>query len=115
MSSRTRTAPDGDRRVGHVERPEVGVAPVDVDEVDDVAGDGAVDQVAERAAEDQREPEARQPLVEPELRRVGGNRDERDGGDADHHQRLVGKVGGVQQAERRAGVVHVGEVEEARE
>ena len=70
--------PDRDRRVRDVERPEVRVAPVHVDEVDDVARDGAIDQVAERAAEDQRQPEARQPLVEAELRRVGGDRDQRD-------------------------------------
>ena len=89
------------------------VAPVDVDEVDDVAGDRAVDQVAERAAEDERQPEPRQPLVEAELRRVGGDRDERDGGDADHHERLVREVDGVQQPERRAGVVHVRQVEES--
>ena len=62
--------PDGDRGVGDVERPEVRVAPVDVDEVDDVAGDRAIDQVAERAAENQREPVARQPLVRAELPRV---------------------------------------------
>ena len=68
MSSRTRIGADGDRRVRDVERPEVRVAPVDVDEVDDVAGDRAIDQVAEGAAEDQRQPEARQPLVEAELR-----------------------------------------------
>ena len=61
MSSSTSTAPIGDGRVGDVERPEVRVAPVDVHEVHDVAGDGAVDQVAERAAEDQRQAEAREP------------------------------------------------------
>ena len=68
MSSSTSTAPIGDGGVGDVERPEVRVAPVDVDEVDDVAGDRAIDEVAERAAEDQREPVARQPLVGAELR-----------------------------------------------
>ena len=64
MSSRTRIGADRDRRVRDVERPEVRVAPVDVDEVDDVADDRAVDEVAEGAAEDQRQPEPRQPLVE---------------------------------------------------
>ena len=69
---------DRDRGIGDVERPEVRRAPVDVDEVHDVADDRAIDEVAERAAEDQRQPEARQPLVEAELRRVGGDRDQRD-------------------------------------
>ena len=58
------------------------VAPVDVDEIDDVADDRAVDQVADRAAEDQRQPEPRQPVVEPELRRVDGDADERQRRDA---------------------------------
>ena len=70
MSRSTSIAPMRDRRVGHVERPEVRVAPVHVDEVHDVAGHRAVDEIAERAAEDQRQPEARQPLVEAELARV---------------------------------------------
>ena len=54
---------DRDRRVGDVERPEVPAAPVDVHEVDDVAGVQPIDQIAERAAENEREADARQPLV----------------------------------------------------
>ena len=64
--------PEGDGGVGDVEGPEVRLAPVDVDEVDDVAGDGAIDQVAERAPQDEREPVARQALVRAELARVDG-------------------------------------------
>jgi hypothetical protein len=45
--SRMSAAPDGDRRVGDVERPEVPAAPVEIDEVDDVAEAGAIDQVAD--------------------------------------------------------------------
>ena len=115
MSSRTRMAPIVIAASATLKAQKCVAAPVDVDEVDDVSGDRAVDQIAERAAEDQRQSEPRDPLVEPELRRVGGNRDQRHGRDADHHQRLVRKVGGVQQAERRAGVLDVGEVQELRE
>src|SRR3954468_10286299 len=72
---------DGDGRVGDVEGPEVRVAPVDVDEVYDVAGDGAVDQVAERTAQDERQPVARQLFVLPELPGVERDRDQRERGD----------------------------------
>ena len=41
--------------------------PVDVHEIDDVAGVQPIDQVAERAAENQREPDARQPLLGPHV------------------------------------------------
>ena len=91
-------------------------APVHVDEVDDVAGDGAVDQVADRAAEDQRQAEARQPLVEAELRRVGRDGDERQRRDRRSSRAVLnGKSARVQQAERRAGVADVRQVEEARD
>ena len=115
MSSRTRIAPTRDRRVGDVERPEMGVAPIDIDEVDDEPEHGTVDQISERAGEDEREPEARHSLVEPKLGRVDRNRDERHGRDANHHQRLVRKVDRVQQPERRAGIVHVGQIEDVRD
>ena len=55
---------DGDRRIGHVERPEVPARPVHVDEVDDVAYGDAVDEIAGRAAENQRQARPRQPLVD---------------------------------------------------
>ena len=44
---------------------------------------------------------------------VGGDRDEGDRGNADHDERLVWKVRRVQQAECRAGVLHVRKVQEA--
>ena len=89
--------------------PEVRVAPVDVDRVDDVTGAGAIDQVAERAAEDQRQPVARQLLVLSELPRV-----ERDG---DQRQRRIpiatADLGSRRRwtVERGAGVLHVRRVE----
>ena len=107
MSRRTRTAPTVIAASATLNAQKCDVAPVHVHEVDDVADDRAVDEVAEGAAEDQRQPEPRQPLVEPELRAVGGDRDQRDRRDADHDRRLVGKVRGVEQAERRAGVLDV--------
>ena len=115
MSRRTRIAPTVIAASATLNAQKCDVAPVHVDEVHDVADDRAIDEVAEGAAEDQRQPESRQPLVEPELRAVGGDRHQRDRGDADHDRRLVGKVRGIQQAEGRAGVLHVREVEQARE
>ena len=40
---------------------------------------------------------------------------ERDRRDRDHHQRLVREVRRVQQSERRAGILHVRDVEEVRD
>ena len=107
---------DRDGGVGNVERPEVRRAPVDVDEVDDVPDDGAIDQVAERAAEDERQPE-----------RARAARESRAASRRRRSRRapcrqcaimtagLVREVGGVQQPERRAGVLHVREIEKARD
>ena len=78
MSRSTSTAPMVIAASATLNAQKCDVAPVDVDEVDDVAGDRAIDEVAEGAAEDQRQPEARQPLVEPELRAVGGDGHQRD-------------------------------------
>ena len=114
MSRRTRTAPTVMAASATLKAQKC-TPPVDVDEVHDVAGDRAIDQVAERAAEDQRQAETRQPLVGAELPRVERNRDQRDRGDPDHDRRLERKVRRVQQAERRAGVLHVGDVEETRD
>ena len=112
MSSRTRIAPIVIAESATLNAQKCVAAPVDVDEIDDVAGDGAVDQVAERAAEDEREPEARHPLVEPELRRVGGDRHQRDRGDADHHQPVcTGKSAAFSSPNAAPGVVDVRQVE----
>ncbi len=70
MSRITSTTPTVIAESATLNAQKCALAPVDVDEIDDVAGDDAVDQVAGRAAEDQRQAEARQPLVEAELRRV---------------------------------------------
>ena len=77
--------PIRDRRVGDVERPEMIVPPVDVDEIDDRADGDAVDEVAGGAADDEREPDAREQLMAaPGWRRrsptptSAADRDERD-------------------------------------
>ena len=62
-------------------------------------------------AQNERESESRQPLVEPQLRAVGGDRDEGDRRDADHHRRLVRKLGGVEDPEGRPGVLHVRQIQ----
>src|SRR5688572_16360647 len=77
------------RRVSHVEGPEVNVAPIDVDEVHDVAVNDAIEKVSERAAEDQRQAKPRQAVVEAQLRAVGGNRQEGERSDYEHDHRLV--------------------------
>ena len=58
---------DRDRSVGKIECPEMRLAPVDVDEIDDVPGDRPIREVAERTAKDQRQADARQPFVRAEL------------------------------------------------
>ena len=75
----------------------------------------AIDQVAERAAQDQREAVARQPFVRAQLPGIERDRDQRERGNPDHHRRLVREVRRVEQAERRAGVLHVREVEHVRD
>ena len=87
-------------------------APVDIDEVDDIAGHRPVDEIAKRAAKNQRQSETGDPFMKPELRRVGRNRDQRHGRDANHDQWLVRKISGIEQPEGGTGIVDVGEVQE---
>ena len=115
MSSRTRIAPIVIAESATLKAQKWVVAPVDVDEVDHEPEHGTVDQIAERAGENEGETEPRHALVESKLGRVHGNGDQRHRRDADHHDRLVGKLDRVQQPECRAGVVHVGQVEEVRD
>ena len=105
---------DGDRRVGHVERPEVPAAPVDVDEVEHVAGAQPVDQVAGRAADDRTPARSASAAARP----AGSPRrapapSSATAATSDRTTVLNGKVDGVQQPERRAGIVHPSQVEEA--
>src|SRR5687767_12783842 len=104
---------DGDRRIGNIERPEVPVAPVDVDEIDDVAGAKPVDQVASRAADDQCQADACEELSGREGRRVDGEGQQRHRRDDRQQHRLERKVRGVQQSEGRAIIVHPSQVEQA--
>ena len=116
MSSSTSTAPMVMAASATLNAQKCDVAPVDVDEVDDVAGHRAIDQVAERAAEDQRQAEARQPLVEARAAsRRRRSRPARSPAMPIISTALNGKVRGVEQPERRAGVLDVRDVEEARD
>ena len=104
--------PIGNRRVGDVERPEVIRPPVDVDEIDDRAGDDAVDQVAGGAADDQRQADPRHAADDAR----GSPRTAPTPMSAAVAMTAIstvlnGKSARVQDAERRAGVPHVREVE----
>ena len=76
----------------------------------------AVDQVADRAAEDQRQADARQRAraTTAAPRRARCRRAQRRGHERDDG-RLVREVHRVQDAERRAGVPHVRQVQQARD
>ena len=95
------------------ERPEVPAAPVYVDEVDHVAGRDAIDQVAGGSAAYQRETDPCQPFVGAGLRGEPEDARQRDQRNDGHQQRLERDVGRVEQAERRAGVADVREVEQS--
>ena len=87
-------------------------APVHVHEVDDRSDDHAIEQIAGRAADDQRQAHARDDLVVRQAGRVHPDADEGRGCDERDDDGLEGKVDGVQDAEGRAGIAHVGEVHE---
>ncbi len=89
------------------------VAPIDVDEVHDVAVNDAIEKVSERAAEDQRQAKPRQAVVEAQLRAVGGNRQEGERSDYEHDHRLVREIDRVQQPEGHSGVLDVREIRQA--
>src|SRR5450756_1879907 len=93
-----------DGGIGHVERPEVILAPVDVHEVHDVSRGDPVYQIAGSAPEDQGEPQPREPLVGREPGREPGDTDQRRRRDERNHGCLVREVGGVQDAKRRPAV-----------
>ena len=106
---------EGDGRIGDVERPEVPAAEDHVDEVDDGPERQAVDEVADGAAQNESQPHARQALVRRQPRCV-----ERDGHQGScrgqgHDGRLVREVHRVQEAERRARVAHVHDVQQVRD
>src|SRR5262245_47209357 len=107
--------PDRNRRVGHVESPEVIFAPVDIDEVDDVADEDAVDEVARGAADDQGEAYPGGQLMAGQTRRVDGDANQPGARDNDDEGRLVGKIGAVQDAKGRSRVADVREVDQARD
>src|SRR5689334_20082171 len=90
---------DRDPGIRDVERPEVHVAPVDIHEIDDIAGRRAIDEVSERPAEDQGEPDPRQSIFESELSSVGRNGKERDRSHTNHDDGLERKVDVVEQTE----------------
>ena len=104
--------PERDGRVGHVEGPEVPAAPVNVHEVHDVPLADPIDQIAGRPAEDQREPKPCEPVGRGQLRGVERHSDQRAQRDDCDHDRLAGKLDGVQEPERRARVPHVRQVEQ---
>ena len=54
----------GDRRIGHVEGPEMPVTPVGIDKIEHVAGARAIDQVADRPAKHPGNAEAGEPVVQ---------------------------------------------------
>ena len=72
-------------------------------------------QVAGGAADDERQADARHELMVRQAGRVHADADERRRRDDRDHDGLEREVDGVQDAERRAGVAHVREVEEARD
>src|SRR5829696_5066996 len=97
--------------IGDVERREICVAPVNVNEVDDVAELDAVDHVAKRSAQDQRQAESEQPLrarMQPAQPDDDGNADsERES----REKPALPACGVREKAERRPRVVHQGDIE----
>ena len=100
---------DADAAVRDVEGGEVALADEEVEEVDDVAEDGAVDEVADDAAREQDEGDAPEEAVAEDLRAVAREDDEHH--DGQRHQQ---EAPAAQDAPGGAAVLHVGEAEEAR-
>src|SRR5207244_3953377 len=85
-----------------------------VDEIDHRSTDDPVDEVARGTSDDQREADAREYLMMRQAGRVAASRNDRPHGDGGDYQRLEWKRGGVQDAERRAGVPDVREINQSR-
>jgi len=104
----------GDGGIGDVEGGPVPVAVVDIQEVDDVAVEDAVDQVAQRAAQHQRPSHGLPMLAGVELAQPDG-----DEGAGDHRQDdeepALPAPGSREEAEGRALVAQIGELEEGRQ
>ena len=102
----------GDRAVGDVERRIVPVAPMEQQEVDDVAERKAVVQIAKRATDDQCQAGAVQTaataLQQPQHQPAGGDRDRGE-------QPALPSAFTGEEAERRPGVERQHEAEERRE
>ena len=86
----------------------------DVDEIDDVAEAETVDEIADRAAEDQVQAGLQHAVGDRGAEGVGDH-DEEDADRAEvQQQRHESRVGVRADAERRAGVAHVHELQEVR-
>ena len=86
---------------------------VHVHEIDHRPRQNPIDQVAGCAADDEREADARDQLMMREARGVHADADERGGRDDGNQHRLERKLRSIEDAERRARVLHVRDVDEA--
>src|SRR5918993_5208162 len=105
---------DGDRRIRHVEGPEMPVVPVEIHEVEHVPERDAIDQVACGAGDDERETHPTELLRDVERGGIDGQAGQRRRRDEWDHQGFVREVYGIEQPECRAGVVHAGQIQPAR-
>src|SRR5690606_15819789 len=101
---------EGDGTVSEVERREVRVAPVEIEEVDDMAMNDAIVQVAKRTANHQRQRTGYQRLA-LEAQQPHQHDDHRD--NRHHRKEVTLPTAGIgQKTERRARVVGQRQVEE---
>src|SRR5580765_6310613 len=103
--------PDGDRRVGEIERPEMPAEGMEIEKIDDVAEDDPVPEIAERAPQYQRKAGGEQALARMphEHHHDHGGGEDRD----TDEKRALPAPGFREKAERGAAVVRKNQIEEA--
>ena len=85
-----------------------------IDEVEHVAGGGAIDQVADRSSQNTRDAQPRQPVRRRHRRGIPGDADQRQRRHQREHDRLARELHRVEHPERRAGVVHARQRQQVR-
>src|SRR5687767_951017 len=103
------------RRVGNVERREVPIAPMEVDEIDDIRMPDAVDHVPERSAEHERETDRENQLLRgANLAQPQHEHDADDDREPDEKPALpAARV--VQHAERGTAILQIDDIEKRQE
>lgn len=101
----------GNTGIGYIERREMKIARMEIQEIDHFAMNHAVDHIADRSAENKNQTGESQSAMVLRLVENNQNRNDGDAGDANEYQRLGFDIVTRKQAERHAGIANMSDAE----